>query len=182
MRRIKRTSKPIPKAPNIKFPKEINTEIFTLFCYKEFDENYKECRGKLGLIDAISNNSDHNAIEKLNNILLATKKRIKILMVLSDGQPAARAYNYIHYRLTKTTNKKLSVGNIGINTTRQAIENAQKLGIQTLCISIDSKKNYQKQIYGKNNYIIIDPKKINELPVKVARVLSLILRRAGLKI
>ncbi|MBD3229965.1 MAG: hypothetical protein GF329_17415 [Candidatus Lokiarchaeota archaeon] len=180
--KIKRSSKPLPLAPSINFPRDINPEIFTLLCYKEFGENYDKCKEKLGLIEEMYDNSDHNAIEKITKILHETKKRIKILMVLSDGQPAAYSYKYIKNRLIKMGDKKASAGNIGINVTRQAIEKAQKLGVQTLCISIDSRSNYQEQIYGKNNFIIIDPRNINELPVKVARILSLILRRSGVKL
>lgn len=181
-KKIIQTSKHIPKSPNIEYPPEINPEVFTLFCYKEFNEIYEKSREKLGLIEAIYDNSDHNAIESISNKLQKTKKRIKILMVLSDGQPAALSYDYIRVRLKKIGDRKLSRGNIGLNMSRQAIENAQKLGIQTICVSIDSRRNYQEQIYGKSNYIIIDPKKINELPVKVARILSLILRRSGVKL
>ena len=170
-----------PKFPKIEFPSELNNEILNVFCYKEFDEPYEKCKEKLALIRALSDNSDHNAFDFISKKLIKTKKRVKILMVLSDGQPAAHCYKYIGNRLKQTGDKKLSVGNIRINMTRQAIDTAQKSGIQPLCISIDSSKNYQEQIYGKNNYIIINPNKINELPVKVARILSLLLRRAGVK-
>ncbi|HUY00907.1 MAG TPA: hypothetical protein VMV49_15200 [Candidatus Deferrimicrobium sp.] len=172
----------LPSWQVIEFPAEINTEIFTIYCYKEFNENYDGTKKKLGLITALCDNSDHNAIEFIAEKLLQTKKKVKILMILSDGQPNAKCYDYIRFRLTNSYNRSYNVGNLGINLTRQSIENAQKLGIQTLCISIDSSKNYQEQIYGENNYIIVDPKNIQELPVKVAKVLSLVLRRAGIKV
>ncbi|MHA1266686.1 MAG: cobaltochelatase CobT-related protein [Candidatus Helarchaeota archaeon] len=169
---------------SITFPPSINQEIFTLFCYKEFDEKYSECKYKLGLISALCDNSDHNAIEYLAKKLQRTKKRVKILLVLSDGQPVAISYQYIAARLRasgKKYRKRYDLGNIGINVTRQAIETARKSGVQVLCVSIDKVKNYQEQIYGANNYILIEPQRIQELPVRVAKVLSLLLRQAGIK-
>ncbi|MHA1279078.1 MAG: cobaltochelatase CobT-related protein [Candidatus Helarchaeota archaeon] len=163
------------------FPPEINSEVLTMYCYKEFNDKYEVCKKKLGQISAQCDNSDHNAIEFMTEILLRTKKRVKILMVLSDGQPNARSYEYICCRHGRGGSNRWNIGNLGINLTRQAIENAQKFGIQTLCISIDNATNYQEQIYGQNNYIVVNPKKIEELPVKIAKLLSLILRRAGVK-
>lgn len=184
---LHRVTDQLPKWTNVPFPPTINQEVYTAFCYKEFGENYLDCRSKLGLITAISDNSDHNAIEFVTQKLLRTKRRVKILMVLSDGQPAALSYDFIGARLRGSSSVPISHyasygrGNLGLNVTRQAVEYAQKLGIQTLCISIDAAKNYQEQIYGANNFIVVDPRRIQELPVKVAKLLSLILRRAGVK-
>jgi len=177
----RRTSK-LPSLHYFEFPPEINPEIFSVFCYKEFNENYESSKQKLGMIAALCDNSDHNAIEFITQKLLQSKKRIKILMILSDGQPYAISYEILHERLKRENPGCGDRGNIGINMTRQAIETAQKFGIQTICISIDTSKNYQEQIYGTNNYIIIDPKNIQELPIKVAKILSLILRRSGVRV
>ena len=76
----------------------LNREIFTVFCYKEFEEQYQDCRYKLGLISALCDNSDHNAFQFVVEKLLQTKKKVKILMVLSDGQPCAECYEFIQYR------------------------------------------------------------------------------------
>ncbi len=171
-----------PRSSPLKFPPGINSEIFTIFTYKEFTDPYESCKNKLGMISAFCDNSDHNAIAFVTEKLLQTKKRVKLLMVLSDGQPNALSYDYIAHRYRETHHKSYNIGNIGINLTRQAIEMAQKQGVQTLCISIDKSKNYQEQIYGKNNYILVNPQNIQELPVKVAKILALLLRRAGIKI
>jgi cobalamin biosynthesis protein CobT len=178
---LRRKRSPVPSWTTTEFPPEINDEILTVYCFKEFDQNYAVCKNKLGLISAQCDNSDHNAIEFMTEVLLKTKKRVKILMVLSDGQPAARSYEYYCSRRARSGSFSHGLGNVGINLTRQAIENAQQYGIQTLCVSVDKNRNYQEQIYGQNNYIVVDPSKIQELPVKVAKLLSLILRRAGVK-
>ena len=182
MYEMNRRTRNLPSLRFIEFPPEINPEIFTVFCYKEFDENYESAKQKLGLITALCDNSDHNAIEFMTGKLLQSKKRIKILLILSDGQPYAISYEILQQRLKRENPGCGDRGNIGINLTRQAIETAQKFGIQTICISIDTSKNYQEQIYGGNNFIIIDPKNIQELPIKVAKILSLILRRSGVKL
>jgi nitric oxide reductase activation protein len=181
MQTLRRTTNNLPLV-NIEYYPGINPEIFTVFCYKEFNESYESSKQKLGMVRALCDNSDHNAVEFVTAKLLQTKKRIKILMVLSDGQPNAMSYQFIQQRLKNDFNRYGDRGNIGINMTRQAVENAQKLGIQTLCISIDTSQNYQQQIYGQNNIVIIDPKSIHELPIKVAKILSLILRRSGVKV
>jgi len=158
----------------------LNEELTTIFSYKDFDNDYNTCREKLGLVKSMENNADHNAIEFVSKKLIQTKKRVKILIVLSDGQPYAQSYKMLSYRLKKSG--KYEPSNIGINLTRQTIEKFQKLGVQTLCISIDDQNNYQELIYGKSNYVLINPSNIIELPVKVARLLSIILRRSRIKI
>ncbi len=169
------------------FPREINPEIFTLFAYKNFDEDYYEIKSKLADIISYANNSDHNAINYSTKQLLKTKKKLKVLLVLSDGQPSAGTYSFQKRRLqnlSRYNNISLyyEAGNIGINLTRQAVENARQKHIHVLCISIDSATNYQKQIYGEKNFLVINPVNISELPNRVANLLRFLLRQAGIKV
>jgi len=160
-----------------RFPPGINHEVFTVYSYKDFNENYQEVKCRLADIQSISNNSDHNAIFFCREQLLKTKKRLKVLLVLSDGQPAAAVYGIIAKK-----KGRYHPGNVGLNLTRQAVETAREKRIHVLCISIDKAQNYQKQIYGENNFLMVDPENISELPHKVANVLKLLLRQAGVKI
>ncbi|MHA1144561.1 MAG: cobaltochelatase CobT-related protein [Candidatus Helarchaeota archaeon] len=163
-------------------PQGINREFFTIFRYKDFKEEYSETAFRLAEIKAFADNSDHNAINFAAEQLLKTKKRLKILFVISDGQPAALVYEYKAEEICRSQSIWVEPGNVGLNLTRQAVEAARSKGIQVICLSIDECQNYQEEIYGKNNYIILPPRRISELPNKMANILRLLLRQAGFKL
>lgn len=100
--------------------------------YKGFRENYKEVRFRLGTMNARQNNSDGDALLKVGSILLENSAldEEKILIVLSDGEPACQCYDssigshddysQIEYprlsEVVKKLEKKMTVIGIGIDS------------------------------------------------------------------
>ena len=81
------------------------------------------------------------------------EEKIKLLILLSDGKPEDREY-YDAY---------------GIEDTRSALKEGQKLGIRPFCITVDKKApEYLHRMYSHSNWVVIND--VAKLPNKITRI------------
>lgn len=95
------------------------------------------------------------AIRHLTYLFSSVEASIKLLITLSDGKPDDDDDHY--------------GGRYGIEDTRQALLEAQYMGIHPFCITIDTEAGtYLPRMYSTANYVIID--KVQQLPLKIADI------------
>lgn len=119
-------------------------EALNIYVFKDFEDSLRECRQQLGSLSqcAGGNNSDGDAIIIAAKRLQRSKAKKKILMVLSDGQPAHKKVSGDEHKYTK-----------------QAVEYVTtKQGITTIGVGImdSSVKNYYKNWSVVNNLSDLD--------------------------
>lgn len=91
------------------------------------------------------------AIRHATHHLRQQKSVKKLLMVITDGEPAdvdVRDPQYLHY------------------DTKKAVEEAGRAGVVTFCMSLDSRADpYVSRIFGVRNYMVVDH--VERLPEKL---------------
>jgi nitric oxide reductase NorD protein len=126
-----------------------------VFRIKNFDDQYdRQTKGRICNIQPQEYTRlgvfIRHFTEKFNDIDAKTK----LLITLSDGKPE----DYDGYR-----------GEYGIEDTRIALQEAQREGIHSFCITIDSEaRDYLPHMYGAANYIVLD--EVSKLPLKVSDI------------
>lgn len=128
----------------------------TIYPIKRFDEPYNlQVKQRISGIKPQAYTRMGVTIRHLTTLLQKIDATIKILITLSDGRPDDEGDDYR--------------GIYGIEDTRQALLEAQQVGIHPFCITIDTEaQTYLPRMYGTVNYIVID--KVRQLPFKVADI------------
>jgi nitric oxide reductase NorD protein len=127
-----------------------------IYPIKRFTEPYTE-----HVQHAISSIMPHEytrmgvAIRHLTYLFRPVEAQVKLLITLSDGKP--------------DDDDEVYGGLYGIEDTRQALLEAQYMGIHPFCITIDTEaRTYLPRMYSTANYVIID--KVQQLPLRVADI------------
>lgn len=107
--------------------------------YVTWNKNNKKNRISLTNIRAKSNNRDGMTIRYATNILEKRLSNHKLMIVISDGQPAASYYNGKH----------------AVEDTKKAVDEARKQNIRVLGVAIGNDINELHSIY-KNDFLIVE--------------------------
>ena len=125
-----------------------------LYSYAEFDSIDRDDKFRLMDISARNSNRDGAALRFVAEQL---SKRPEILMLLSDGQPAARGYS----------------GTAAEEDLRGIKQEYKRRGILFIAAAIGEDKSNIERIYGDSFLDITD---LNQLPVKLTAVIKRFLR------
>jgi len=120
--------------------------------YKDFDQPYDEKpKARLAGMTGQLSTRMGAAIRHAGNYLRQQKSSKKLLLVISDGEPAdidVRDPQYLRF------------------DTRKAVEDLARSGIVTYCLNLDPRADqYVSRIFGMKNYTIVDH--VERLPEKL---------------
>jgi cobaltochelatase CobT subunit len=106
-------------------------EPLNMAVFKHFDERLYECKGSIASIVhmAQGNNTDGEAVALAHDRLKARAEKRKVMMVLSDGEPAAegnRSAHHKHLRSITSAIEATSTDLIGIGIMSDAVERFYK--------------------------------------------------------
>ncbi len=122
------------------------------FRFKDFDQPYDEKpKAKLAGMTGQLSTRMGAAIRHASHYLKLQKSSKKLLMVITDGEPAdvdVRDPQYLRF------------------DTKKAVEEAGRSGIVTYCMSLDPRADqYVSRIFGAKNYMVVDH--VERLPEKL---------------
>jgi len=128
-----------------------------LYSYAEFDSIDRDDKFRLMDISARSSNRDGAALRFVAEQLSKRPEEVRILMLLSDGQPAASGYS----------------GTAAEEDLRGIKQEYTRKGILFIAAAIGEDKPNIERIYGDSFLDITD---LNQLPVKLTAVIKRFLR------
>jgi len=113
------------------------------FRFKDFDEDYGELpRGRLAAMQSGKSTRMGTAIRHATRLLGRCPQQKKLLLVLTDGEPAdidVRDPQYLR------------------QDAKKAIEDAARSGVSTFCLNLDPQADqYVSRIFGANRYLVLD--------------------------
>ncbi len=122
------------------------------FRYKDFDQPYNEVpKSRLAGMSGQLSTRMGAAIRHAGHYLKRQKSAKKLLLVITDGEPAdidVRDPQYLRY------------------DTRKAVEEMARSGVTTFCMSLDPRADqYVSRIFGARNYMVVDH--VERLPEKL---------------
>jgi len=119
---------------------------------KTFEDNYNdEIRGHINAIKPGYYTRMGTAIRHASNLLAKEPSSKKLLLILTDGKP---------------NDLDKYEGRYGIEDTRQAIIEAEKMGLQPFCVTIDEQaEDYLPYLFGQRSFVLI--RNAEELPKKL---------------
>jgi len=122
------------------------------FRLKDFDQPYNDLsRAKLAGMTGQLSTRMGAAIRHATHYLDMQKSSKKLMMVITDGEPADIDVRDSHYLR---------------HDAKKAVEEARRNGIHTYCMSLDaSADQYVSRIFGMRNYMVVDH--VNRLPEKL---------------
>ncbi|WP_135612603.1 nitric oxide reductase activation protein NorD [Methanococcoides sp. AM1] len=114
---------------------------------KDFDEKFSEdVECKIGALEPAYNTRLGTAIRHSITKLKQVDAKIKLLVLLSDGEPYDLSFGEGKY-----------AGKIAIEDTRMAIQEGNTLGMHFFCITVDTEaSDYMDSIFSDVGYTIID--------------------------
>ena len=120
--------------------------------YKDFDQPYTEIpKARLAGMTGQLSTRMGAAIRHANHHLKLQRSAKKLLLVITDGEPAdvdVRDPQYLRY------------------DTKKAVEEAGRCGVVTYCMSLDPRADqYVSRIFGAKNYMVVDH--VERLPEKL---------------
>jgi nitric oxide reductase NorD protein len=120
--------------------------------FKDFDQPYNdEPKARLAGMTGQLSTRMGAAIRHATHYLRGQKSSRKLLMVITDGEPAdidVRDPQYLRY------------------DTKKAVEDAARNGITTFCMTLDPRADqYVSRIFGSKNYMVVDH--VERLPEKL---------------
>ncbi|MFZ2541043.1 MAG: nitric oxide reductase activation protein NorD [Gallionella sp.] len=120
--------------------------------YKDFDQPYNDApKARLAGMTGQLSTRMGTAIRHAAHYLRGQKSSKKLLMVITDGEPAdidVRDPQYLRYDAKK------------------AVEDAARNGITTFCMTLDPRADqYVSRIFGSKNYMVVDH--VERLPEKL---------------
>jgi len=119
--------------------------------YRTFSERHARASPGIASITARVNNRDHVSIRVAVDYLARQPFQKRVLLVISDGEPAASDYTAPE----------------SVRETARAVRDARKRGIRVIGISIDpGAGNYLHEIYPSRVVV----KRLEELPAKLLKV------------
>ena len=109
---------------------------------KTFDEQYdSEIRGRIDTIKPGYYTRMGTAIRHATGLLKKERSTQKLLLILTDGKP---------------NDLDKYEGRYGIEDTRMAVLEAEKLGVRPFCVTIDElASEYLPYLFGKQSYVLI---------------------------
>jgi hypothetical protein len=132
--------------------------------YKRLDEEANPRKlGSIWVSFESGENRDGTSFQAIaSRHLKATQKKLPVMIVISDGEPHHGGTEY--------------VGEVAERMTARAIQ-ALKQNIKLFAISIDQRgRNYLKDIYGSDNYIVLDnPKDITNKLIYLVKNIAAVL-------
>lgn len=119
---------------------------------KNFAESYNEhVRGRINAIKPGYYTRIGAAIRQASKILASQQAAQKILLILTDGKP---------------NDLDKYEGRYGIEDTRMAVLEAQQMGLQPFCVTIDTEaKDYLPYLFGSRSWVLV--RDAAELPRKL---------------
>lgn len=132
---------------------ESKVDTVELYSYAEFDGFNDDDRYRLMDISARSCNRDGAALRYVAERLSDRPENVKILIIVSDGQPAAKGYN----------------GTAAEEDLRGIRQEYMRKGIIFVAAAIGTDKENIQRIYGDSFMDISD---LNELPVKLTNIVK----------
>ncbi len=120
--------------------------------FKDFDQHWDETpKAKLAGMTGQLSTRMGTAIRHAGHYLKLQKSAKKLLIVITDGEPAdidVRDPQYLRY------------------DTKKAVEDVAKQGVVTYCMTLDPRAdNYVSRIFGQRNYMVVDH--VQRLPEKL---------------
>ena len=120
--------------------------------YKDFEQPYNEIpKAKLAGMTGQLSTRMGAAIRHASHYLKLQKSSKKLLLVITDGEPAdvdVRDPQYLRF------------------DTKKAVEEAARSGVVTYCMSLDPRADqYVSRIFGERNYMVVDH--VERLPEKL---------------
>ncbi|SEN56411.1 nitric oxide reductase activation protein NorD [Nitrosomonas marina] len=120
--------------------------------YKDFEQPYNEIpKAKLAGMTGQLSTRMGAAIRHASHYLKQQKSAKKLLLVITDGEPAdidVRDPQYLRF------------------DTKKAVEEAGRSGVITFCMSLDPRADqYVSRIFGERNYMVVDH--VERLPEKL---------------
>lgn len=128
-----------------------------LYSYAEFDAIDRDDRYRLMDISSRGSNRDGAALRYVAEQLAKRTEDVKILMLVSDGQPADSGY----------------YGTAAEEDLRGVKQEYQRKGILFVAAAIGADKDNIERIYGDSFLDITD---LNKLPVKLAGIIKRYIR------
>lgn len=120
--------------------------------FKDFDQSYNELpKSRLAGMSGQLSTRMGAAIRHAGHYLKLQKSAKKLLLVITDGEPAdvdVRDPQYLRY------------------DTKKAVEEMARSGVTTFCMSLDPRADqYVSRIFGAKNYMVVDH--VERLPEKL---------------
>jgi nitric oxide reductase activation protein len=120
--------------------------------FKDFEQKYDDApKAKLAGMSGQLSTRMGAAIRHAGHYLKLQKSAKKLLLVITDGEPAdvdVRDPQYLRY------------------DTKKAVEEVARSGITTFCMSLDPRADqYVSRIFGAKNYMVVDH--VERLPEKL---------------
>jgi nitric oxide reductase NorD protein len=120
--------------------------------FKDFNQPYDDlAKARLAAMEGQLSTRMGTAIRHATTALKAQRSSRKLLLVITDGEPAdvdVRDPQYLR------------------QDTRKAVEAAGRNGVTTYCMSLDPRADqYVSRIFGARNYLVVD--KVERLPEKL---------------
>ena len=120
--------------------------------FKDFDQPYDDlAKARLAGMEGQLSTRMGTAIRHATAALKAQRSSKKLLLVITDGEPAdvdVRDPQYLR------------------QDTKKAVEEAGRHGVMTYCMSLDPRADqYVSRIFGARNYLVVD--KVERLPEKL---------------
>ena len=120
--------------------------------FKDFDQPYDDlAKGRIAGMTGQLSTRMGAAIRHASAALRLQRSRKKLLLVITDGEPAdvdVRDPQYLRH------------------DTKKAVEEAGRSGVLTYCMSLDPRADqYVSRIFGARNYMVVD--KVERLPEKL---------------
>ncbi len=129
-----------------------NRNHIRFYNIKNFDEKYNdEVRGHINAVKPGYYTRMGAAIRHASDLLSKQKTTQKLLLILTDGKP---------------NDLDKYEGRYGIEDTRMAVLEAEKLGIRPFCVTIDEQaEDYLPYLFGSRSFVLI--RNAEELPKKL---------------
>jgi nitric oxide reductase activation protein len=120
--------------------------------FKDFDAPYNETtRGRLAAMTGQLSTRMGAALRHAGHLLSERPSQRKLLLLLTDGEPAdndVRDPQYLRF------------------DTKKAVEDLAREGVRTFCLSLDPHADdYVSNIFGQKNYLVLDH--VTRLPEKL---------------
>ena len=133
-----------------------NRDNVDYYRIKNFEEPLSpQVQRRIAAIDFGLENRDGTALRHTIRLMKGREEKTKLLILLSDGKPVDKEY----------------AGRYAIEDTRKALIEAQKAGIKTFCITIDSHAaDYLPRMYSHSSWVVIDD--VARLPEKITRIFA----------
>ena len=129
-----------------------NRNNIRFYNIKDFDEKYNDdVRGHINAIKPGYYTRMGAAIRHASQLLAKEGSGQKLLLILTDGKP---------------NDLDKYEGRYGIEDTRQAVLEAERLGLRPFCVTIDEQaEDYLPYLFGSRSYVLI--RNAEELPKKL---------------